>query len=153
LARHALAEAAGSGVALVFGLCESAAQKHFPATIVANHSNMRGSKPGERRGGRRRGTKNKASVAVEQARAEAAARITKALGADAFEGDAHALLVSIYKDPSRPISVRVDAAKAAIGYEKPRLAAVAFQTEPSSVVIQVITGVSRSPNDPPISGD
>ncbi len=85
---------------------------------------MRGSKPGELRGGRKAGAKNKATVAREQAQAKAAARITEALGTDAFQGDAHTLLVSIYKDPSLPISVRLDAAKAAIGYEKPRLALV-----------------------------
>jgi hypothetical protein len=35
--------------------------------------------------------------------------------------DAHALLVSVYKDPSQPLDLRIDAAKAAIPFEKPRL--------------------------------
>jgi hypothetical protein len=82
---------------------------------------MRGSRPGERRGGRQAGVKNKRTVERERSQVQAAARITKALGPGAFEGDAHALLVSVYKDSSQPIGLRVDAAKAAIGYEKPRL--------------------------------
>jgi hypothetical protein len=83
---------------------------------------MRGSKPGERRGGRQRGTKNKRTVATERALANAAAKITGALGTDAFEGDAHALLMAVYKNTAQPIELRVLAARAAIGYEKPRLA-------------------------------
>ena len=85
---------------------------------------MRGSILGERRGGRQRGAKNKRTVARERAQAEAAMRITEALGTEAFPGDAHAYLVAIYKDPAQPIERRMDAAKATIGYEKPRLAAV-----------------------------
>ena len=42
----------------------------------------------------------------------------------AFRGDAHALLICIYKDPNQPLAVRIDCAKAALPYEKPRLAAV-----------------------------
>ena len=34
------------------------------------------------------------------------------------------LLMTIYKDPNQPLDVRMDAAKAAIAYEKPRLAAI-----------------------------
>ena len=37
-------------------------------------------------------------------------------------GAVHALLKAIYKDPARPIAVRIAAAKIAIGYEKPKLA-------------------------------
>ena len=85
---------------------------------------MRGSRPGERRGGRQRGAKNKRTVARERAQAEAAVKITEALGTEAFPGDAHAYLVAIYKDPAQPTERRMDAAKATIGYEKPRLAAV-----------------------------
>jgi hypothetical protein len=51
-------------------------------------------------------------------------KITEALGLDAFDGDAHAFLMAIYKDATQPIVSRMDAAKAAIGYEKPRLAAI-----------------------------
>ncbi len=43
---------------------------------------------------------------------------------DAFKGDAHAFLCAVYKNPQFPAKLRLDAATAAIGYEKPRLAAV-----------------------------
>ena len=43
---------------------------------------------------------------------------------DAFRGDAHAYLMAIYKDPSHDPRLRVDAARAAIRYEKPALSAV-----------------------------
>ena len=52
---------------------------------------------------------------------EMAARIGEAVGG-AFEGDALAYLMSVYKDPSKPENVRIDAAKAAIRYERPALA-------------------------------
>jgi hypothetical protein len=37
--------------------------------------------------------------------------------------------MAIYKDQSQPIELRVQAAKAAIGYEKPRLTAVDSKVE------------------------
>ncbi len=63
-------------------------------------------------------------MARELALADTAEKITVALGADGFAGDAHALLMMIYKDLTRPIDLRFHAAKAAIAYEKPRLAAL-----------------------------
>ncbi len=81
-----------------------------------------GSKPGERRGGRKSGSPNKRKQQRAEAMQEAAQKIAAAI-LDAFEGDSHALLASIYKDPSQPIQLRLDAAKAAIAYERPRLAA------------------------------
>ena len=80
-------------------------------------------------GGGKRGVKNKRTVALEAAEAETAVKITNALGNRAFEGDAHALLAGVYKDKSQPIELRVQAAKAAIGYEKPRLTAVDAKVE------------------------
>jgi hypothetical protein len=81
-----------------------------------------GAKPGERRGGRKKGSSNKRTEQRLAAMQEAVKKIEAALP-DAFEGDSHALLASIYKDPSQPIQLRMDAAKAAIAYERPRLAA------------------------------
>jgi hypothetical protein len=52
----------------------------------------------------------------------------------AFEGDSHALLMSIYKNPALDIDLRLDAAKAAIPYEKPRLAAVDVKAEIDATV-------------------
>ncbi len=109
-------------VALALGLCEFFRRE--PLLYFSQGWPMAGSKPGERRGGRKAGTKNKATLARQQAQAEASAQIAQALGPEAFDGDAHALLVMLYKDASQPISVRIDAAKAALPYEKPRLASV-----------------------------
>jgi hypothetical protein len=75
-------------------------------------------------GGRKAGTPNKRTVAVQMAAAAAAERIGTVLGPDAFEGGAHALLMSVYKDPNQSIGLRLDAAKAALPFEKPRLAAI-----------------------------
>jgi hypothetical protein len=85
---------------------------------------MRGSKPGERRGGRRRGTKNKRTVERERAVAEAATKIAGALGPDAFEGDALSLMQLTYRDEKQPLPIRLSAAQAAIQFERPRLTAM-----------------------------
>jgi hypothetical protein len=45
-----------------------------------------------------------------------------------FTGDAHALLVMIYQDQTLPLALRLEAAKAAIPFEKSALAA----TSPAS---------------------
>jgi hypothetical protein len=74
--------------------------------------------------GRPKGAKNRHTIEREEAIAEAAAETQKALGIRAFEGDAHALLMLVYKDTAQPLDLRLDAAKAAIGYEKPKLSAV-----------------------------
>jgi hypothetical protein len=73
--------------------------------------------------GRPPGAKNRLTAERREAMQEIAEAIEGAIPA-AFEGDAHALLMAVYKDPERPIDLRVDAAKAAIRYEKPALAAV-----------------------------
>jgi hypothetical protein len=78
---------------------------------------------GVRVGGRQKGTPNKRSAAVKQAAAETVERIVGEMP-DAFDGDAHALLVTVYKDSRQEWNLRIDAAKAAIRYEKPALAAV-----------------------------
>ena len=71
--------------------------------------------------GRPKGQKNKRTAEREEAMAEASRSIAATLP-NAFEGDAHALLMAVYKDPSNDIDLRVDAAKAAIRYERPALA-------------------------------
>jgi hypothetical protein len=45
-----------------------------------------------------------------------------------FEGDGYAFLATIYKDKQQPIGVRMDAAKTAIAYERPRLSNVEMTT-------------------------
>ena len=78
--------------------------------------------------GRPKGAKNKRTAEREAAMKEMAAQIEKAVGG-AFEGDALAYLMSIYKDPTMPENLRIDAAKAAIRYERPALAPVEQQAE------------------------
>jgi hypothetical protein len=47
---------------------------------------------------------------------------------DAFEGDSYAFLATVYKNQALPLGVRLDAAKTAIAYERPRLSQVAMTT-------------------------
>jgi hypothetical protein len=52
---------------------------------------------------------------------DAAARVM-AGRSEGFPGDAHALLVAIYRNESLPLSMRLDAAKSAVKFERPALA-------------------------------
>lgn len=84
----------------------------------------RGPKPGSPRvGGRQAGTPNQRTEAREMKVAQAAAMIESVMP-DAFKGDAHAYLMTVYKDTGNPTRDRLAAATAAIGYEKPKLAAI-----------------------------
>lgn len=78
--------------------------------------------------GRPKGAKNRRTEDVEHAVAQAAERIAEVVPG-AFEGDAHALLMAVYKDPGHEWPLRVDAAKAAIRYEKPALANVQAEVQ------------------------
>ncbi|MEZ0064021.1 hypothetical protein ABIF26_009583 [Bradyrhizobium elkanii] len=78
---------------------------------------------GFKTGGRKTGSKNRRTQELEAATANAAKQISEALGVP-FDGDAHALLMAIYKDTAKPIELRLDAAKAAIRFEKPALSSV-----------------------------
>ena len=73
--------------------------------------------------GRPPGSLNKRTAAAKQAAATARAHI-EATVPDAFTGDAHAFLMTVYKDPRQTIELRLEAAGKAIRYEKPALAAV-----------------------------
>jgi hypothetical protein len=87
---------------------------------------MMGRKPGgPKTGGRQKGTPNKRTQEREAAMRKVAQKITATIP-NAFKGDSHAFLVSIYKDPAHPIERRLDAAKAAIPYERPRLSTTEF---------------------------
>jgi hypothetical protein len=76
---------------------------------------------GFKTGGRKKGSKNRKTVLLEEKGRELLAEV---LGANAFEGDAHSFLIAVYKDESHPIELRLEAAKAAIRFEKPALAAL-----------------------------
>jgi hypothetical protein len=82
--------------------------------------------------GRPKGAKNKRTAEREAAMREKAAQIESALGG-AFEGDALAYLMSVYKDPLKPENVRIDAAKAAIRYERPALSPIERRAESDTV--------------------
>lgn len=84
---------------------------------------------GKRSGaGRKPGSKSKITREREQATAEAAKALEGVIP-EAFTGDAHSLLMAVYKDPRNDIEVRIDAAKAAIRYEKPALSSVEANIE------------------------
>src|SRR5262249_54512606 len=78
---------------------------------------------GHKTGGRQKGTRNKRTLAREESTAEAAALIGETIP-DAFAGDGHALLIATYKNPTPDPHGRLEAAKAALPNEKPRLQAV-----------------------------
>ena len=82
----------------------------------------RGMKTGRPRG-RPKGARNKRTVQREADMRRTSASIEKSVEG-AFEGDALAYLISIYKDPTKPENLRMDAAKVAIRYERPALASV-----------------------------
>jgi hypothetical protein len=65
-----------------------------------------------------------------EAVAQASAAAISAALPGAFEGDAHALLMAVYKNPSIDLDVRLDAAKAAIRFEKPMPAPLTAEQSP-----------------------
>src|SRR5215210_3840678 len=78
-------------------------------------------------GGRRAGSTNRRTKNLEAAAHETVVKVGEVLQAAdlaPFEGDAHALLVAVYKNPAQEWPLRVDAAKAAVRYEKPALSSV-----------------------------
>lgn len=105
---------------------------------------LRGPAPGTRIGGRQKGTSNK----VTSARREHIQKVAREIGEvipGAFEGDAHAFLMAIYKNPINDMALRLDAAKAAVGYEKPKLAAVDMKAEvDASIEVSTIELVAPS---------
>jgi hypothetical protein len=61
---------------------------------------------GRKTGGRLKGSKNKRTLERERATQQAIGQISAAVPG-AFEGDAHALLMAVYKDPHQPWQVRI----------------------------------------------
>jgi hypothetical protein len=81
-----------------------------------------GTRTGKPRG-RPPGSKSSYTKEREKALKETAKKLSRALPG-AFDGDAHALLMAVYKDPSQEWKLRINAAVAAIRYEKPALASI-----------------------------
>jgi hypothetical protein len=88
---------------------------------------------GFKTGGRRKGSRNRKTVLLEEKGREA---LANALGPHAVDVDAHSLLMAIYKNEAHPIELRLEAAKAAIRFEKPALGSidqsVKLETKPAS---------------------
>ena len=78
--------------------------------------------------GRPKGSRSARTLDRERSIKEAAI-VLEGILPDAFKGDAHAFLMAVYKDTRNPLKDRLAAATAAIGYEKPRLAAVEHSGE------------------------
>lgn len=104
---------------------------------------------GKRAPGRPRGSKSKFTKEREAKAAEtiaAAGDMLRELDRPVFEGDAHGLLCLVYKDGSLAIDLRVDAAKAAIRFEKPALQQVAAKVE-GNVTSYVVAARAMSPDE------
>lgn len=104
---------------------------------------------GRKTGGRQKGTPNKRTVATQEALTETRERIAGLLGDYAFAGDAHALLIAVYSNGEMAIDTRLDAAKAAIPYEKPRLASVDFGNKGDRPLVVEIMQFGSGPDQAP----
>ena len=69
--------------------------------------------------GRPKGSKNKKTLALEAAAQKAMEGIE-----GAFDGDAHAFLQAVYRNPEVPLETRILAATKALRVEKPALSAI-----------------------------
>ena len=74
--------------------------------------------------GRPPGRKNNKTIALEKAARKAAADID-----NAFEGDAHAFLQAVYRNPEVPLEIRIMAAGRALRVEKPTLSSAKSQVD------------------------
>jgi hypothetical protein len=92
-----------------------------------------GSEPGERRGGRQKGTKNKATLQREQKLAESGL-----LPLD--------FLLRVMRNPRRPLHERLDAAAKAAPYVHPRLKAVEAKITVEKACAQIGQTRSYSPS-------
>ena len=99
---------------------------------------------GQKTGGRVAGSLNKRTLELQDAMKTTAEKIKEVLGEGTFEGDGHAMLMAVYKSPDMPINIRIDAAKAAIGYEKPKLSSGNLKLEnPLGDLLDAIDGATR----------
>jgi hypothetical protein len=100
-------------------------------------------------GGSRKGSPNRRTVARERALAAAAEKIADALGSHAFAGDALGLLQLVYRDGRQPIELRLDAARAAAPYERPRLSAMTANLETGLTLEELVTRSLAAPAEGP----
>lgn len=88
--------------------------------------------------GRPKGVRNKRTDGLIQIGQAAAAALENTIP-DAFIGDAHTYLMAVYKDPAFETSIRLDAAKAAAPYEKPKLATTEIKGDPEKPIAHKLT--------------
>ncbi len=94
---------------------------------------------GFKTGGRKPGSPNKRTLAAMAETGKLAGKIEEVLGPQAFSGDAHAFLMTVYKNEAVPLDLRINAARAAIKFEKPALENIEVKGE------QTIRYVARVP--------
>ena len=85
----------------------------------------RGSAPGERRGGRQKGTPNKRTAVRKQVE-----ELTKQYGVMPLE-----FLIEVMKDKNLPLAYRIDAAKSAAPYTAPKLATIVHKGDISAPLV------------------
>lgn len=85
--------------------------------------------------GRKKGTKNTATVERQRAVAEMTVKLEATLP-NVFKGNAHELLMAVYKNEDLPLPTRIDAAKAAIPHETPKLSSVEHKGDPDNPLEQ-----------------
>lgn len=115
------------------------------SNVTAPRKRQGNYKPGP---GRPPGRKNNATLALEQAARQAAATID-----GAFEGDAHAFLQAVYRNPQVPLEIRIMAAGRALRVEKPTLAASHSVSEINiNLASRLEAARQRVANRPPAEG-
>lgn len=92
--------------------------------------------------GRPRGAKSRRTIEIEL-KAQATAKAIEGALPNAFDGDAHGLLMMVYKDPGQPIELRIEAAGKAIRYEKPALSTI----DMNSTGEHIVYAISDKPMD------
>jgi hypothetical protein len=99
-------------------------------------------------GGSRKGIPNRKTTARGRAVVRAK-ELADALGPHAFAGDALGLLQLVYQDGCQPVELRLDAARAAAPYERPRLSAVTANVEAGLTLEQlVVRSLGQAPAKP-----
>jgi hypothetical protein len=93
---------------------------------------------GRKTGGRKKGSKNKRTVALEAALESTREAIGLYLGTTGDDVDAHGLLMAVYRDRDMPIDLRVEAAGKSLPFEKPRLASVDLASKGDKPLVVVL---------------